>query len=153
MSLGVSKESKIGLAVPLGLTLLFAAVVVRQVARLGEAQAAPSEGEKAGDKDQIEVPRCQPRAQSWMASNPTLLIPAGPANTGTKPSWDEGGPLPASSAAERPSAQGGKHGGGESSAALLAHPPKEFDESDKSPGDGPAPTPPGKDSPGPIYLR
>jgi hypothetical protein len=119
----VSKETKIGLAILLGLVVVVAGVLAWRLTRSTQTAAAPME--KAVEKEKpaadggASVSPKQSETQNWTAARPALLPPAGPPSTPPKPLIDDMGPWSAKVEARAPRSDASLGHAAEGPASLL----------------------------------
>jgi hypothetical protein len=100
--LGVTRQTKLGLTILLGLGIALAVGVAGRLMRATQAAAVPFAlgNEKLGTcpwagAAGTRQPQTESQALSWMAAKPALLSPAGPPGTAPKPALDDAGWWPA----------------------------------------------------------
>jgi hypothetical protein len=122
MALSVNRETKIGLAVLLGLSIVFAGLLAWRLTQSTEAVAVPPAPEKdeAAAKAVGQRPQQDAQVQMCMAAKPALLSPAGPPSPAPKPALDDTASWSAEGDARTPRPDGSQGRAAEGSASLLA---------------------------------
>jgi len=122
MALSGSRETKIGLAVLLGLSMVFAALLAWRLTQSTEAAAVPPalEKDEAAASGRSQRPQQDSQVQMCMAAKPALLSPAGPPSAAPKPALDDAASWSAEADARTTRPDGSQGRASEGSASLMA---------------------------------